>query len=252
MKHGKNLALLLCGMLLGGVLAGSAAGAAEKLTAQRSTQAIYVDGQRVTLEAYAIGGNNYVKLRDIGKALNFNVYWDGAVRVQSKSPYTGEAPSSAPNAATAAAVTEARAKQIALSDAGLAETDVSGLTVKTGTERGVKVYEVEFFKGAAEYDYDISMTSGEIVSKSQDAEHAAAVSPQASANTADAGKDAAISAALTHAGVKRADTSGLQAKLDFENGRRIYEVEFHVGRTEYSYDVDAASGEIVNWEKETD
>ena len=72
MKHGKNLALLLCGMLLGGVLAGSAADAAEKLTAQRSTQAIYVDGQRVTLEAYAIGGNNYVKLRDIGKALNLD------------------------------------------------------------------------------------------------------------------------------------------------------------------------------------
>ena len=96
------------------------------------------------------------------------------------------------------------------------------------------------------------MTTGEIVSKSQDAEPAAAAAPQASANTADAGKDAAISAALTHAGVKRADTSGLQAKLDSENGRRIYEVEFHVGRTEYSYDVDAASGEIVNWEKETD
>ena len=162
------------------------------------------------------------------------------------------APASSPNAATAAAVTEARAKQIALSDAGLAEKDVSGLTVKTGTERGVKVYEVEFFKDAAEYDYDISMTTGEIVSKSQDAEPAAAASPQASANTADVGKDAAISAALTHAGVKRADASGLRAKLDSENGRRIYEVEFHVGRTEYSYDVDAASGEIVNWEKETD
>ena len=74
MKHGKSAALLLTGVLIGGVLAGSAVGAAEKLTAERSAQAIYVDGRRVTMEAYAIGGSNYVKLRDIGKALNFNVY----------------------------------------------------------------------------------------------------------------------------------------------------------------------------------
>ena len=73
------------------------------------------------------------------------------------------APASSPNAATAAAVTEARAKQIALSDAGLAEKDVSGLTVKTGTERGVKVYEVEFHVGRTEYSYDVDAASGEIV-----------------------------------------------------------------------------------------
>lgn len=28
------------------------------------------------MEAYTINGNNYVKLRDIGEKVGFNVYWD--------------------------------------------------------------------------------------------------------------------------------------------------------------------------------
>ena len=47
------------------------------------------------MEAYRINGNNYVKLRDIGKAVGFNVYWDsenGCVQVESGKPYTGVAP----------------------------------------------------------------------------------------------------------------------------------------------------------------
>ena len=47
------------------------------------------------MEAYGIAGHNYVKLRDIGKAVGFNIYWDsdnGCVQVESGKPYTGEAP----------------------------------------------------------------------------------------------------------------------------------------------------------------
>lgn len=38
---------------------------------------IFLDGVEVKFTAYNIGGNNYFKLRDIGKALNFGVFWDG-------------------------------------------------------------------------------------------------------------------------------------------------------------------------------
>lgn len=34
--------------------------------------------------------------------------------------------------------------------------------------------------------------------------------------------------------------------------RTLYEVEFHVGRTEYSYEIDASSGAIVKAEQELD
>ena len=81
------------GILAGITLCGPAAQAATGLTATLSTQPIYVDGQQVSMTAYGIAGNNYVKLRDIGEAVGFNVYWDGsAVQIESGQPYTGEPP----------------------------------------------------------------------------------------------------------------------------------------------------------------
>lgn len=47
------------------------------------------------MEAYGIAGHNYVKLRDIGKVVGFNVFWDvnsGCVQIETNVPYTGEAP----------------------------------------------------------------------------------------------------------------------------------------------------------------
>ena len=89
----KTLTAMLTGAMLGAALLGGAQAVGETVTAQRSTQRVYVDGQQVEMEAYAIGGSNYVKLRDAGEAVGFNVYWDGsAVQVQSDAPYTGEAP----------------------------------------------------------------------------------------------------------------------------------------------------------------
>ncbi len=112
MKNGlKNAALLCTGMILGAALfSGTAAYAASGIFAEKSPCAVYVDGRRVELDAYLIDGRNYVQLRDIGKATNaLNVYWDGAVQIESGKPYTGEAPASpapqatvTPSAGTAA------------------------------------------------------------------------------------------------------------------------------------------------------
>jgi len=94
-------------ILLGMVLAGPVAQAAESfLKAVPSTHSFYVDGQQVQMTAYNIQGNNYVKLRDIGQAVGFNVYWADGVRVESNTPYTGEAPTK-PTAQAAAPSTEA-------------------------------------------------------------------------------------------------------------------------------------------------
>ena len=90
----KSVALMLTGMVIGASLSGPVAcAAAEYFQAYRSGQPIYVNGQQVQLEAYAIDGHNYVKLRDIGQAVGFEVYWDGsAVQILSDRPYTGEPP----------------------------------------------------------------------------------------------------------------------------------------------------------------
>lgn len=84
---------LLAGMALGmAIVSGGSAAANAVLTATPSSQPFYIDGQQTAMTAYLIGGSNYVKLRDVGQAVGFNVYWDGAVQVESGKPYTGVAP----------------------------------------------------------------------------------------------------------------------------------------------------------------
>ena len=91
MKH----ANFLTGLVVGALVFGSTTAYAAGILAERSTNRIFVDGQEVQIEAYAIHDNNYMKLRDIGKAVGFNVYWnaeDGSVQIETDKPYTGEAP----------------------------------------------------------------------------------------------------------------------------------------------------------------
>ena len=98
MNRLKNTGLVLCGLALGLSLSAPAAQAVESLKATLSTNRILVDGQETHMTAYTINGNNYVKLRDVGKAVGFEVYWDsanGCVQVESGKPYTGEAPAKA-------------------------------------------------------------------------------------------------------------------------------------------------------------
>ena len=95
MNKVKNTGLVLCGLVLGLALSSPAAQAMESLKATLSTNRIFVDGKETHMTAYTINGNNYIKLRDMGKAVGFEVYWDsanGCVQVESGKPYTGEAP----------------------------------------------------------------------------------------------------------------------------------------------------------------
>ena len=110
----KNVALVAAGIMLGAAIAGPAAQAAEMLAAQKSTQKIYVDGQQVQMEAYSINGANYVKLREVGKAVGFNVTWDGsAIQIDSDAPYQDDAPASpAPTGATVSLPTDGASKYI--------------------------------------------------------------------------------------------------------------------------------------------
>ena len=95
-------------ILAGITLCGPAAQAAtETLTAIRSAQPIYVDGVQVSITAYSINGSNYVKLRDVGKAVGFNVFWDGSsVQIESDQPYTGKAPANQTEQQPTAVLTE--------------------------------------------------------------------------------------------------------------------------------------------------
>ena len=95
MKRGSFLMGFFTCLLLAGV---TTTAYAAGIMAERNANRIFVDGQEVQMEAYTINGNNYVKLRDIGEKVGFNVYWDSTnhcVQVESGKPYTGKAPQQA-------------------------------------------------------------------------------------------------------------------------------------------------------------
>ena len=94
----KQIFTMLTGLLIGAALTGGSAAVAAGIMAERSHHRVVVDGKEVQMEAYVINGNNYVKLRDMGKTVGFEVFWDsvnGCVQVESNKPYTGEAPAKA-------------------------------------------------------------------------------------------------------------------------------------------------------------
>ncbi|MBR2743099.1 MAG: PepSY domain-containing protein [Clostridia bacterium] len=241
MKKLKGTVLFLGGVLIGSILAGSAFGIdIGGVMAQRSTQTVFVDGSRVELETYLINDSNYVKLRDVGQVINFNVYWDGsAVQMQSRSPYTGMPPAASQGGQTTGTVGQDAAINKALANAGFSRGEVTALTAKQDYDDGRLVYEVEFYAGGVEYDYEIDAATGNITDI--DIDHSAA-----NYQSGDIGREAAINKALTQAGLKRSDVTRLTAKQDYDDGRLVYEVEFYVGYTEYSYDIDAATGDILD------
>lgn len=97
-SRGKCAALVMVGVMVGASLPSAVMAAEDYLKAVRSSQEFFVDGRRVELEAYAIEGNNYVKLRDIGKAVDFSVDYDAAtnsVQISTEEPYQEEVPATA-------------------------------------------------------------------------------------------------------------------------------------------------------------
>ena len=165
------------------------------------------------------------------------------------------------------------AKQIALADAKVALKDVTFIKAELDNEDGRAVYEIEFYSGNVEYDYDIDALSGEIISNDFDIEDysipaqsaaapqqtevsqqtAAAPAPTApAANTpsGDIGIERAKQIALSHAGLSQGSVSFVKAELDHEDGVKVYDIEFYSGNVEYDYGINAATGAIISVDRD--
>ena len=144
-----------------------------------------------------------------------------------------------------------KAKRIALGDAKLAEKDVTFVKVELEFEDNRLVYDVEFYSGNVEYDYDIDAVSGTIVSADKDIEnYVIPAQPSTEAQASEISVEKAKQIALSHAGVSSARFT--KAKIDYENGVKVYEIEFKVGNMEYEYDINVVNGAIVSSSAEID
>ena len=146
------------------------------------------------------------------------------------------------------------AKQIALAHAKVALKDVTFIKAELETENGRLVYDIEFYSGNVEYDYDIDAVSGDIISNDFDIEnYSIPVQPtevqQTNADTVDIGVEKAKEIALSHAGHSLDKVSFVKAEIDYEDGIKVYDIDFYSGNVEYDYEINAATGSIlsVDW-----
>lgn len=156
---------------------------------------------------------------------------------------------------TSNVITEDEAKKVALEHAGMKESDVTNLKIELDTEDGIKEYEVEFFSGNTEFDYDINAISGEIISVENDVEDDFNSDSNTNDTTVDSSKviteDEAKSIALKDAGIEEADAKSIQIKLDTDDGVKEYEVEFYTADKEYDYEINASTSKILSKDVES-
>ena len=157
---------------------------------------------------------------------------------------------------------KSKAKEIALTHAGLTEREVTFIKAKLDRDDGVAVYDIEFYSGSTEYDYEINATTGAIREYDRDIEHHQISKTAAPASTVQQSAPAIVDTyigeakakqiALAAAGLTESQVRKIKIELDRDHGRMTYEVDFKSGHMEYEYEIDALDGAILKSDVEHD
>ena len=180
------------------------------------------------------------------------------------------------------------ALEAALNDAGVSESDTSRLQVSEERDDGRKIYEIRFDVGQTEYDYEILASDGQVISSDIDSSREAsagnagtgaqsttqtdgtgqstAQDDAAQQNTEQAGnaqnqqsgaaKNAEVAVSLQEASaialekVPGATENDLRIELDYDDGRYRYEGDIIYQQVEYDFEINADTGEVIEWSEE--
>ncbi len=159
------------------------------------------------------------------------------------------------SAATSGDIGLEAAKKVALSQAGASSKEVAFLQTELDWDDGIAEYEIKFTWNNKIYDYEINADDGDITEYSVKKIKKKAASKSEKAKTSKQtsskiGVEKAKEKALEHAGYKAKEVTFTKSKLDKEDGVSIYEIEFYAGGLEYEYEVNAATGKIVDYDVE--
>ena len=139
-------------------------------------------------------------------------------------------------------ITKEKAKEVAFNHAGVKESEVTRLEVKLDKEDNE--YEVDFYVGTSEYDYDINALTGKINHVEKEAEKVKETKPK---ETTKITKEEAKQIALNTAGVNVNEIRDFEIELD--EGR--YEISFEVKNVEFEIEI-SLDGKVLRSEKEID
>ena len=172
----------------------------------------------------------------------------------------------------AAYISMEQAQETALDAAKIdtADADISSATLSEVA--GVTCYKVEFTSGDHAYSYSINAENGEVLEMSSREQSTSAAStgedtqtvapsavpsvdtstapaqtmPDTNASTNAIDEAKAQEIALAHAGVSAADATITKSKLDYDDGRQVYEIEWYANGAKYDYEIAVATGEIIS------
>lgn len=142
------------------------------------------------------------------------------------------------------------AKNKALADAGLSASAVTFTKARLDYDDRIAVYDVEFYTSTHEYEYEINASTGAVHDKSVEAFKSNVTKPNNSNTGNYISVDKAKEIAVGKAGLTVSGVTFQKAKLDYDDGRAVYEIEFFSGGVEYECEVDASSGTILDYSSE--
>ena len=137
------------------------------------------------------------------------------------------------------------AKLTALEASGLKESEVENLTADLSTKNGVDYYQVAFKTADKSYTYDVDALTGTVIESHT--YNNGGNNQQTSGDMIT--EDEAKTIALEKAGKTNDEVTFIQSKLDMDDGRQVYDVEFYTADyKEYDYEIDAYTGEVVSFD----
>lgn len=246
-------ALTLAGLMVVTTASVGAASVYKNITARQNTaMTVKVDGTALTMKdddgdslyPLTYDGNTYLPAEQLASAVGYNATSDdNSVSLTRKNTV-----STFP--AASGDIGSEKAKSIALNHAGVTSSTAKFVKVERDRDDGRLLYEVEFYAGNKEYDYEILASDGTILSYDADIEGYRIPSSTSSSSSGYISVERAKEIALQHAGLSSSGVNFDKAEFDHDDGRAEYEIEFHHNFREYEYTIDAASGTILEAERD--
>ena len=158
------------------------------------------------------------------------------------------------------------AQEVALKAANIAAEDAAISATTLNEVAGSSCYKVEFTSGDYAYAYTVNAETGAVMEMSSREKNAVDTQAQTEATvpaadsattqssaaatvqtvTGTVDEEMAQKIALEHAGVKATDATITKSKLDYEDGRQVYDIEWYAGGAKYDYEIATDTGEIIS------
>ena len=122
---------------------------------------------------------------------------------------------------------------------------VGGIVTEIDYDRSDNVYEVEVERDSASYELDIDAVSGEVVKQEIEDENLSNKTAKKNNNYISAKEAIAIA-------IKHSPGTVKSVELDNDDNHAYFEIDIKDGKYEYEFEIDAITGEILDFEKDRD